>query len=59
MTVMYDRTWQNEDGSTYYGVDDGEGRTDWYNEDGDLDSYSDTPSDDEQEMNDAGYFSEY
>lgn len=53
---MCDRTWQNEDGSTYYGVDDGEGRTDWYNEDGDLDSYSDTPSDDEQEMNDAGYF---
>lgn len=44
------------DGSTYYGVDDDNGRTDWYNEDGDLDSYSDTPSDDEQEMNDAGYF---
>lgn len=56
MIVMYDRTWQNEDGSTYYGVDDDNGKTDWYNEDGDLDSYSDTPSDDEQEMNDAGYF---
>ncbi len=37
----YDRN--SSDGKTMYGYDDGEGRTDWYNEYGELDSYSDTP----------------
>lgn len=51
----YDRRYRNEsDGQVFYGYDDEEnGRTDWYTEDGTLDSYTDTPTDDEQEqMND-------
>jgi hypothetical protein len=45
----YDRTTENEsDGQTFYGYDDEEaGTTDWYTEDGILDSTTDTPSDDE------------
>lgn len=43
----YDRTSTNEsDGQTFYGHDDGDGRTDWYTEDGGLDSSTPTPSDD-------------
>lgn len=50
----YDRRYRNRsDGQVFYGYDDGNGRTDWYDEDGNLDSYTDTPTDDEQEqMND-------
>lgn len=53
----YDRTWSNNDtdGETYYGYDDEDGNTTWYDSDGNLDSISPTPSDDEQEQNDAGY----
>ena len=35
------------DGQTFYGYDDGEGRIDWYDANGDLDSSTDTPSDDD------------
>ncbi|WP_179089617.1 hypothetical protein [Paenibacillus odorifer] len=44
----YDRTSQNEsDGQKFYGTDDKEsGKTDWYTEDGTLDSRTNTPSDD-------------
>ncbi len=53
----YDRTWSNNDtdGETYYGYDDEDGNTTWYDSDGNLDSISPTPSDDEQEQNYAGY----
>ncbi len=47
----YDRKWVNSDGSTFYGIDDGEGNTDWYDSKGDLDCTTKTPSDDEQEAN--------
>ncbi|WP_167397267.1 hypothetical protein [Lysinibacillus mangiferihumi] len=44
----YNRTSTNEsDGQKFYGFDDGEGRTDWYTEDGNLDSSTPTPADDE------------
>ena len=33
------------DGAKFYGYDDGEGRTAWYDKDGNLDSLTDTPSD--------------
>ena len=33
------------DGQTFYGYDDGEGRTAWYDSDGNLDALTDTPSD--------------
>lgn len=53
----YDRTWRNNDsdGETFYGYDDGDGHTDWYDRNGNLDSVTDTPSDFEQDQNDAGY----
>lgn len=35
------------DGQTFYGYDDGEGHTDWYDANGELDSFTDTPSDDD------------
>lgn len=39
-----DRVDKNEsDGRIFYGFDDGEGRTEWYDENGDLDSCSETP----------------
>lgn len=42
----YDRITENEsDGQTFYGYDDGDGTTDWYTEDGILDSSTPTPSD--------------
>ncbi|WP_157890122.1 hypothetical protein [Paenibacillus sp. DMB5] len=43
----YDRTSQNEsDGQKFSGYDDKEsGKTDWYTEDGTLDSSTKTPSD--------------
>lgn len=44
----YNRTEVNEsDGQQFYGYDDGEGKTTWYSENGDLDSITNTPSDDE------------
>lgn len=45
----YDRTETNKsDGQTFYGYDDKEdGTTDWYTDDGTLDSTTETPSDDE------------
>lgn len=52
-----DRQWRNNDtdGRVFYGYDDDEGYTDWYDADGNLDSRTLTPSEDEQEQNDAGY----
>lgn len=44
----YDRTSTNDDGQKFYGHDDGDGRTDWYTEDGSLDSSTPTPSDDDE-----------
>ncbi|MGC6589111.1 hypothetical protein ACPV3A_29720 [Paenibacillus sp. Dod16] len=45
----YDRINVNEsDGQKFYGYDDKDtGKTDWYTEDGSLDSQTYTPSDDE------------
>ncbi len=51
-----DRTWKNRDGSIFYGYDDEDGKTDWYDSKGNLDSRTDTPDEDEQEMNDSGYY---
>lgn len=45
-----DPDWVNRnmsDDETFYGYDDGNGRTDWYDRNGNLDSYTDTPTDDE------------
>lgn len=43
-----DRTDRNEsDGKTFYGYDNDNGTTDWYDKDGNLDSYSKTPRDDD------------
>lgn len=52
-----DRTWRNNDtdGRTFYGFDDDDGTTAWYDENGNLDDVSDTPSDWDQERNDEGY----
>lgn len=52
-----DRTWRNNDsdGRVFYGYDDEEGNTDWYDKDGNLDSRTSTPTRDEQDENDAGY----
>ena len=47
----YDRKWINDDGSTFYGQDDGKGSTTWFDSDGNPDSISDTPSRFEQEVN--------
>ena len=35
------------DGQKFYGYDDGNGHTAWYHTDGQLESCSDTPSDDD------------
>ena len=43
------------DGAKFYGYDDGEGRTDWYDSDGNLDSLANTPS----ENNTNDYLSWY
>jgi hypothetical protein len=52
----YNRTWQNEDGSIFYGFDDPSTKTtDWYDKNGYLDSTTDTPSDDEQTANNEGW----
>ncbi len=51
----YDRIWRNKDGSVFYGYDDEDGTTTWYDPNGNLDSITDTPDEDEQEMNEAGY----
>ena len=46
----YDRIDINDsDGQKFYGYDDDDGTTTWYSENGDLDSRTDTPSDDEDE----------
>ncbi|MCR5105487.1 MAG: hypothetical protein K6B68_13720 [Eubacterium sp.] len=52
---MADRTWRNKDGEVFYGYDDGQGKTVWYDKNNNLDSQTDTPSDDEQAQNDEGY----
>lgn len=46
----YDRIDTNPEncGGTFYGKDDGEGRTDWYDEDGNLDASSETPGCDDE-----------
>lgn len=41
MGKPYDRKWTNsDDGRTFYGQDDGEGKTIWYDENGEPDSIS-------------------
>lgn len=35
------------DGEIFYGYDTGDGYTDWYDEDGNLDSSTETPSEDD------------
>lgn len=60
MTDYYgepDRYWRNNDtdGQVFAGYDDGNGYTDWYDSDGNLDSRTETPDDWEQAMNDEGY----
>ncbi|HAT4325242.1 TPA: hypothetical protein I9066_003255 [Clostridium perfringens] len=46
----HDRTYTNEsDGQKFYGYDNDNGTTDWYTEDGTLDSYTETPSDDDDD----------
>ena len=43
-----DRTERNEsDGRTFHGYDNDNGTTDWYDKDGNLDSTSKTPRDDD------------
>lgn len=43
----YDRIDTNPDncGGPYFGKDDGQGNTDWYDKDGNLDTSTPTPSD--------------
>ena len=52
-----DRYWHNNctDGEVFAGYDSEDGYTDWYDKDGNLDSRTETPSEWEQDMNDAGY----
>lgn len=52
-----DRTWRNNstDGQTFYGYDDKDGNTTWYDKNGYLDSRTPTPTQEEQDQNDAGY----
>ncbi len=52
----YDRTWTNStDGQQFWGIDNGDGTTSWYDRNGDYDSDSDTPTDWEQDENDWNY----
>ena len=52
-----DRRWRNNDsdGSIFYGFDTDDGKTEWYDSKGILDSVTETPSYDEQMANDEGY----
>lgn len=44
----YDRTDVNEsDGQTFYGYDNEDGTTDWYDSNNNIDCITETPSDDE------------
>ena len=42
-----DREATNDDGQHFYGYDDGEGTTTWYDESGGCDCTTDTPEDDD------------
>lgn len=42
-----DRETTNDDGSTFYGYDNDDGTTTWYDSDGHFDSTTDTPDDDD------------
>lgn len=43
-----DHTWTNDsDGESFYGYDSDDGKTDWYDSDGHLDSMTDTPYDED------------
>lgn len=42
-----DREATNEDGRRFYGYDDGDGTTTWYDESGTCDSRTATPGDDD------------
>ena len=45
-----DRTDRNEsDGQVFYGFDNDNGTTDWYDKDGNLDSYTKTPHDEDDD----------
>ena len=49
----FDREWTNDsDGQHFYGVDDGDRTTTWYDDKGNLDSITDTPDEYEQDEND-------
>ena len=48
----YDREWTNDDGQHFYGIDNGDGTTDWHDERGNWDSTTDTPDEFEQDEND-------
>lgn len=52
-----DRYWSNNDsdGERFAGYDGEDGYTDWYDSTGSLDCRTETPTDWEQDMNDAGY----
>ena len=43
----YDRVDHNSDGTTFYGYNDETGHTDWYNENNELDSRTETPDEDD------------
>lgn len=47
---QYDRIDEDPEnyGGPYYGKDDGEGHTDWYDEDGNLSASSETPGCDDE-----------
>ena len=50
MNLDYDRTSTNEsDGMVFYGQDNDNGTTDWYDEHGNLDSYTTTPTNSEDD----------
>ena len=51
-----DRLWNDiEEGQIYYGYDDGQGNTDWYDQRGYFDSCTSTPTDEEQAINDSSW----
>lgn len=43
----YDRVDRNSDGKKFYGYDDETGHTDWYDENNELDSRTETPEEDD------------
>ena len=57
VNLGYDRTWNNADGTTYYGYDDAEeGTTAWYDAKGGVQDITPIPDEFDQTLNDEGYF---